>query len=96
MNYGPYDNGHIIIGFSSGHLLILNSLDLSCMFRMSIFESSQRINKIIFEPTNQIIVSSDQCGKEEGLVAISLIEGKAQYQYLEIGQGSYMTVVIPK
>ena len=34
LNYGPYDNGHIILGFSTGFVLILNSLDLSGMFRI--------------------------------------------------------------
>ena len=34
LEYGPYDNGHIILGFNTGFLLILNSLDLSGMFRI--------------------------------------------------------------
>ena len=34
LNYGPYDNGHIILGFNNGHILILNSLDLASMFRL--------------------------------------------------------------
>jgi hypothetical protein len=38
LNYGPYDNGHIILGFNNGHILILNSLDLSSMFRLQVFE----------------------------------------------------------
>ena len=39
LNYGPYDNGHIIIGFSNGYILVLNSFDLASMFRIKIFES---------------------------------------------------------
>ena len=38
MNYGPYDNGHIILGFNNGHILILNSLDLASMFRVKVFD----------------------------------------------------------
>lgn len=34
INFGPYDNGHIIIGLNTGAILILNSLDLSSMFRL--------------------------------------------------------------
>lgn len=34
LNYGPYDNGHIILGFNTGFILILNSLDLAGMFRI--------------------------------------------------------------
>ena len=37
LNYGPYDNGHIVLGFSNGAILILNSFDLSSMFRLQIF-----------------------------------------------------------
>ena len=40
LNYGPYDNGHIIVGLSNGSILILNSLDLSSMFRFQAFEPS--------------------------------------------------------
>ena len=38
LNYGPYDNGHIILGFNTGFIMILNSIDLAGMFRIQIFE----------------------------------------------------------
>ena len=28
INFGPYDNGHIILGLSNGSILIMSSLDL--------------------------------------------------------------------
>lgn len=55
VNFGPYDNGHVIIGFNTGHLLVLNSFDLSSMFRLQAFDSkvfpSQQISSICFDPT---------------------------------------------
>ena len=29
LNYGPYDNGHIIVGLRNGHLYTFSSSDLS-------------------------------------------------------------------
>ena len=69
LNYGPYDNGHIIVGLSNGSILILNSLDLSSMFRLQAFEpstvkgfSGQKqplpITKILFDPTQMIVAAS--------------------------------------
>jgi hypothetical protein len=37
VNYGPYDNGHICVGFSTGHVLILNSFDLASIYRTQVF-----------------------------------------------------------
>ena len=74
LNYGPYDNGHIILGMSNGFILILNSLDLSSMFRFRVFETSQiqanptgdnqaqeiekPVTKLIFDPTQMILATT--------------------------------------
>ena len=50
LNFGPYDNGHIILGFNSGAILIVNSLDLSSMFRFFAFDSIP-VKQLIFDPT---------------------------------------------
>ena len=54
LNYGPYDNGHIILGMSNGFILILNSLDLSSMFRFRAFETS----KVQINPIGQAIADN--------------------------------------
>ena len=64
-NYGPYDNGHICVGFSTGHVLILNSFDLASIYRTQVFQSpdptsSIPVSRIIFDPLNMMIVSSDE------------------------------------
>ena len=33
VNYGPFDNGHICVGFNTGHILILSSFDLASIYR---------------------------------------------------------------
>lgn len=33
MKYGPYDNGHIVIGTSAGQILIFDALSLNIIFR---------------------------------------------------------------
>ena len=59
LNYGPYDNGHILLGFSSGNLLVLNQLDLSTMHRIKPFNVPMKpITSITFDPTKMIICSS--------------------------------------
>ena len=61
LNYGPYDNGHIILGFNTGFVLILHSLDLSAMFRISVFDpipkpisgNKSKTNSVISASSNQ-------------------------------------------
>lgn len=111
VNYGPYDNGHICVGFSTGHVLILNSFDLASIYRTQVFQSpdpsrSIPVSRIIFDPLNMMIVSSDErfatfddCDSEEltyspPLAGLSLIESQADYKYLQMGPQSFMTLVI--
>ena len=89
LNYGPYDNGHIILALSNGCIMILSSLDLSSMFRVQV--DTKPLRHITFDPTNLIIVGTD-----EGLSAISLIECHTTYKYVEMGQDTYVTVMFPK
>lgn len=51
LNFGPYDNGHVIVGFNTGYILVLNSFDLSSMFRLKVFEDSMPVTNIVFDPT---------------------------------------------
>jgi hypothetical protein len=54
INFGPYDNGHVIIGLNIGAIFVLNSYDLSSMFRFQVFDPFEKlsvINNIKFDPT---------------------------------------------
>jgi hypothetical protein len=32
LKYGPFDNGHILVGMSSGHVLVYSSIDLTKLY----------------------------------------------------------------
>jgi hypothetical protein len=61
----------------------MNSFDLSIIYRIKVFESA--VSRIIFEPTNMIILSSKECDPNDGLATISLIQKSLDYQYIDIG-----------
>lgn len=100
VNYGPFDNGHICVGFSTGHVLILSSFDLASIYRTQVFqaEDPQRpipVSKIIYDPLNTMIVTSDELSEQvpedaEGedltyfplMAGLSLIESQADYKYI--------------
>ena len=104
VNYGPFDNGHICVGFSTGHLLILSSFDLASIYRTQVFQPSDPttalpVSKIIYDPLNTVIVTSDQLPQQfpnedaDGeeltyfplMAGLSLIEHQADYKYIQMG-----------
>ena len=107
-NFGPYDNGHIVVGFNTGLMLILNSFDLAAMFRIQVFDIETPISSIVFDPTQMIFASSATPSQQDTLVGwvcpilrfnlcgITLIERQASYKYIDMGQDTFMTLVIPK
>jgi len=38
LKYGPYDNGHIVVGFDTGVIAILDAIHLKKLFERQIFE----------------------------------------------------------
>lgn len=88
LNYGPYDNGHMLLGLDSGHLLaydVNNSFDL--VFQMQLCHHP--LTSIQFDPTQLIIVSSKAT---RHVYAVSLIDKKFDYVYLEMGTNQFCTV----
>ena len=67
VNYGPFDNGHLLIGLSNGNLLVIDTLAMEVIMQEQLFEGP--INEITFEPTNLVFVSS----KDNEMVALTLI-----------------------
>ena len=87
INYGPYDNGHILVGLDDGNLLAFDFLTLERLESVCIFEN-QAITTITFDPTNYIFVGGSQ-GK---MTALSYIDKKMHYLYLDLGKNKYCTV----
>jgi hypothetical protein len=97
LKYGPYDNGHIVAGFANGSVAILDSISLEKLFDKDLFiekttpgtkSKGVPVAKISFDPTNLLLVSSE-VGE---VVAISLVESKVKYTYLDLGREQYCTV----
>ena len=91
IKYGPYDNGHIVVGFSTGIVAILESISLTKLFDKQIFASGAGTVGITFDPTNLVIATA----ADGETVAISLVENKVKYTYIELGQGQFCTVQQP-
>ena len=88
MKYGPYDNGHIVLGFSTGIISILDSVSLTKLFDKQIFAEGQCVAGITFDPTNLVIATSEM-GE---VVSLSLVENRVKYTYIELGTNQFCTV----
>lgn len=56
VNYGPFDNGYLLVGLSQGVLLAFDIYDLSIIMQEKIFDVA--ITHMTFEPTNLVFVTS--------------------------------------
>lgn len=89
MKYGPYDNGHIMVGLSNGLIIAFSSIDLTKLYQFQIFSS--QINNICFDPTNLVILSSIN----GDVAALSLLDNKVKYVYVDFGKRKFCTVQMP-
>lgn len=87
INYGPYDNGHILVGLSDGKLIAFDYLTLERLESVMIFENSA-VTTISFDPTNYIFVG----GENGKLICLSYIDKKMHYLYLDLGKNKFCTV----
>jgi hypothetical protein len=58
VNFGPYDNRYLLLGFSDGILLGFDSGSLDLILADQIYEGHS-IDFIDFEPANSIIIGSN-------------------------------------
>ena len=91
VNYGPYDNGHILVGLDDGQLLAFDYPSLDSLESVQIFED-EPISVITFDPTNYIFVG----GKNGKVVALSYVDRKMHYLYMDLGKNKYCTVQVPR
>ena len=88
LKYGPYDNGHVVVGFESGIIAILDAIHLRKLFERQIFEVDSAVHCITFDPTHLVIAST----ADGEVVSLSLVETKVKYTYLDMGANQYVTV----
>ena len=91
INYGPYDNGHILVGCSDGRLLAFDFLTLERLESVKVFEEGA-VKSIAFDPTNYVFVAGDN-GK---LISLSYVDKKMHYLYLDLGKNKFCTVQVPR
>lgn len=87
INYGPYDNGHILVGFSDGKLIAFDYLSLKRLESVKVFDDVA-ITTIAFDPTNYIFIG----GKNGRVICLSYIDKKMHYLYLDLGTNKFCTV----
>ena len=85
-NFGPFDNGYLLLGFSSGVLLAIDLLEMEAILHAQLFDNP--ISSIGFEPTNMIFV----CSKNREVVALNLVKKETHYVYLELGRKQFCTI----
>ena len=79
-HFGPYDNGHILVGTSTGDFLDLDSVTLKKLCNIKI--SDFMVSNITIEWTQLVIIGVQQTGE---MIALSFIETKQKYVYMELG-----------
>ena len=89
LNYGPFDNGHVLVGFANGTLLFFDYPFLNRLELLTISEG-HALTSITYDPTNYIFIGTDN-GE---LHSISCIERKMNYMYLVLGKDTYCTVTM--
>ena len=75
------------MGLQSGDLVILETINLTKLFHKQIFKMAP-LRQITFDPTQLVICSSDR----GDVAAVSLIESKVKYIYLEFEEDKFITV----
>ncbi len=88
--YGPFDNGHIMVGLNDGQLLAFDFLTLERLEKIQAFEDRQPIIRITFDPTHYIFVA----GYSGGIAALSFGDFKMQYLYFEFAKEKYCTLQV--
>eukprot|EP00347_Sterkiella_histriomuscorum_P023093 403335977 len=100
IQWGPYDNGYILMGFTSGMLLSLEYPSLKLFDQKQVFDgiyggaykNAAKITSISCEPTKLVFV-----GSENGqMIALSFVKEDVHYMYLDMGLRRYCTLKVNK
>eukprot|EP00347_Sterkiella_histriomuscorum_P010860 403374647 len=89
LNFGPFDNGYILLGLSGGVLIALESNNLNIIMQEKLFDHA--VTQIDFEPTNLVIVSSAR----NEVVALNIVKREVHYKYVDLGKKQFCTIKVP-
>ncbi len=89
LEYGPYDNGHVLVGTSTGDFLAFDSLNLRKLCNVKV--ANHPVTSITIEPTQAVLVGV-QATQE--ITALTFIEQRRKYIYMELGAKKYATLVV--
>jgi len=101
LEYGPYDNGYLLVGTRSGALLVYDPLTLDRIKDFKIFtkgviegemRDAEAIRAITIEPTELVVVA----GANGSIAALSIVKKEMHYVYLDLGNRQFCTVAIPR
>ena len=92
LQYGPFDNGHVMVGLSNGQILAFDFLTLNRLEKYQLFETGDAVRKITFDPTHYIFAASDS-GK---VAMLSFGELRTKYLYVEFAKEKYCTLQVKK
>ena len=90
LSYGPYDNGHVLVGTSTGDFLAFDSLSLTKICNVKVSERSA-VSSMTIDPTQAVLVG---CQGMQEITSLTFIEEKQKYIYLELGSNKFATVVL--
>lgn len=87
LSYGPYDNGHVLVGTSTGDFLAFNSMNLRKICNVKV--AQYPVTSITIEPTQSILLGVQDT---QEVIALTFIENKYKYVYIELGQKKFATL----
>ena len=102
LQFGPYDNGYILVGLNTGKLLVYDSITLNRIKEFNVFthgelrggelHEAEAIAEITIEPTELVFLA----GQRGSLAGLSIVKKEMHYVYLDLGNRTFCTVVIPR
>ena len=101
LQYGPYDNGYILVGLNTGKLLVFDPITLDRVKEFDVFvqgeyrgehRNAEAITNISLEPTELVFLA----GQRGSIAGLSIVKKEMHYVYLDLGNRTFCTLAIPQ
>ena len=79
VSFGPYDNGHVLVGTEDGQLLALDPVNLQRIANYQISEVP--VSQLCVDPLQFVIAG----GEDGAISAVEIVRQETQYAYVELG-----------